>query len=99
MSPTPLERTWSRTYPSRGALNADTPSDARPDSLEKMHADALAQFEQGRQFAFDVLDSGVVGDETAAVVVTISGHANPNHRPKNGSPNDHLSVTIQQKGS
>jgi hypothetical protein len=95
----PVERTWSRTYPTRAALDADTPSDARPDDLNKLAPEALQQFEEARQFAFQVLDAGVLGDETTDVVVSISGHANPNHRPKNGQPNDHLSVSIQQKGS
>lgn len=99
MSPAVPERTWSRTYPTRAALDADTPSDARPADLNKLAPEALAQFEHARQVAFDALDSGVLGDETVDVVVTISGHANPNHRPKNGQPNDHLSVSIQQKGS
>jgi hypothetical protein len=52
---------------------------ARTD-LNKLAPEALQQFEQARQTAFDTLDTGVIGDDTTDVVVTISGHANPNHR-------------------
>jgi hypothetical protein len=97
MSPAPLERTWSRTYPNRAALDTDTPSDARPADLNKLAPEALEQFEHARQTAFDTLDAGVMGD--GEVVVTISGHANPGHKPKNGQPNDSIAFSIQQVGS
>lgn len=93
------ERTWSRTYPNTAALDADTPSDARPDSLEKMAPEALEQFQAARQFVFDGIDAGLFGGDATDIVVTISGHANANHAPKNGQPNDSLSVSIQQTGS
>lgn len=90
---------WSVTYPSRKALDEDTPSERRPGTLEEFHPAALEQFEAARQAAFRILDSWVVGDETREFVITISGHANKHHQPTNGQPNDRLSISIQQVGS
>lgn len=93
VKPEPARR-WSITYPSRQALFKDKPSERRPADLEEFHPAALEQFEEARQVAMRILDSGVVGE--GECVTTISGHANDEHQPKNGQPNDRLAISIQQ---
>jgi hypothetical protein len=85
---------WTRTYPTRQALFKDKPSESRPTKLTELTSESLEQFEAARQTAMKVLDSGAVGD--GECVITISGHANEGHAPKNGRANDRVSISIQQ---
>jgi hypothetical protein len=93
-APAPAVDYWSRTYPTRKALFDDTPSESRPADVTTLTPETTAQFVEARKLAMRALDVGLVGD--AECVVTISGHANPGHKPTNGRANDRLSISIQQ---
>lgn len=52
------------------------------------------QFEAGLHAAQSILASGAVGDGPAHV--TLSGHANQGHRPRDGWANDTITVSVSQ---
>lgn len=44
-----------------------------------------------------VLVAGVVGPPSASVMVTLSGHANPDNEPKDGFAKDEIRITVTRK--
>ena len=92
-------RRWSVVYGSRKALDKDEPSDRIPKDLDAFDDEALEQFEAASQAAFAIIDSGAAGDKKSDFVIAISGHANPDHRPANGQPNESIAISINQIGS
>ena len=81
---------WSAqyTYNGDGPFNLSGTTPMTKEHNEQLHV-ALTTVK-------DLIDSGVVGDETKKFSVTISGHANPNHEPAAGWANDALTIAIVQ---
>jgi hypothetical protein len=80
---------WSVKYQNHGEFLEDRDDHpGRPND----NREALEQF---AKVAKRVVDSAAVGAGTD-FVVSLSGHANPGHRPANGSANDTLTVTVAQ---
>lgn len=44
----------------------------------------------------DIIGSGVVGDPKGKFSITVSGHANPEHKPASGWANDSIVINIYQ---
>lgn len=44
----------------------------------------------------DIIGSGVVGDPDGKFSITVSGHANPEHKPASGWANDSVVINIYQ---
>lgn len=66
----------------------------RGDSGEEM----MAQAEQSTYAAVAIIESGCLGD--GPFLVSLSGHANPGHEPRDGWVNDVVSISISaQRGS
>ena len=72
--------------------------------LSGLKEDALRQNpECGDQFdavasaAQSIIDSGTVGAQGKQFHVSMSGHANPNHEPREGWANDAVTIQISQK--
>lgn len=55
------------------------------------------QFEAGSKAALALVASGAVGNPEVEYTFTISGHANPEHKPLVGWSNDFVSVNVYQK--
>lgn len=53
----------------------------------------------GKTAAAESITSGVFGDPDSEFVVVVSGHANPEHQPKEGWVNDCISISITQLSS
>lgn len=54
------------------------------------------QFEVARNCALNIAWYGAVGDATKNLIVTLSGHANPDHEPASGYANDQITVSVLQ---
>jgi hypothetical protein len=54
------------------------------------------QFDAALEAAQTVLDSGAVGDIDDLFNISLSGHANPDHKPADGMSNDMINVTVSQ---
>lgn len=46
--------------------------------------------------ALTIIDTGVLGSLSNEYAVSLSGHANPDHKPAAGWANDSLSINISQ---
>jgi hypothetical protein len=91
-SETPMA--WSVRYGSKKALQSDKPTEQSPD-VGGVHPETNRQHSAARKAALDVIASGAVGK--GDVEVTIAGHTNPDHEPKEGYVNDNVTITIKQK--
>jgi hypothetical protein len=95
---------WQLNYPDgvRGGSNAWEDLNARTlddgldfgDSSEAV----VEQVRQAKVMTNSIIVSGVVGDKDKEFYVNLSGHANPDHEPKEGWANDMISISISQKG-
>jgi hypothetical protein len=56
----------------------------------------VEQFERAKTSVRDIIFSGVVGDPAGKYTFSISGHANPEHKPASGWANDALTVMVNQ---
>lgn len=54
------------------------------------------QFEVARSCALRIAANGAVGNVTKNLIVTLSGHANPDHEPASGYANDQITVSVLQ---
>ena len=55
------------------------------------------QVKAASEAAVQIIQSGCVGqDDDCRLVVSASGHANPNHAPRDGWANDMITVRISQ---
>lgn len=55
------------------------------------------QFGHASEAAAEIIDSGVLGDpDKYRFNVSLVGHANPNHEPRDGWANDSISISISQ---
>lgn len=68
----------------------------RSQGATPLASEAEEQVEAARQAARNIIESGVVGDDTTNISVSFSGHANPGHAPQPGWANDFVQVTITQ---
>ena len=84
---------WSayRQNPARGAdLTGFTTS---PEALTP---EMDEQFTEAKRVAGVIIESGVVGDPQGWFNISLSGHANPGHKPAEGWANDSCVVNIYQ---
>lgn len=83
---------WSKSYTGRKAFDKDEGSGGGLESDE-----AKAQLVVARKAAKLVLNTGKVGKGRGKdFSVSLSGHANPGHEPKEGWANDTISVVVTQ---
>jgi hypothetical protein len=54
------------------------------------------QYQVVSEMVRDIVSSGAVGDPDGKYYVTMNGHGNPDHKPKEGWSNDFVSINIQQ---
>ena len=75
----------------------------RPDNVEVLESspgletndEAAEQFVAAAALAGQVIDSGVVGYESD-YIISVSGHANPDHKPAEGWANDYVNIQVTQ---
>lgn len=79
-----------------------------PNKLEETQAASFAaypeppsqevmdQAELAVKVAVEIVQRGVVGDDTKKFTISLSGHGNPNHEPQEGFVNDMIHVNVQQ---
>lgn len=84
---------WNKRYDSREAFEQDAPVFATPAS----DSETLQQMARAREAAGLLVHSDVVADSGRDVTVTMNGHANPDHAPREGWVNDSITVTVTQK--
>lgn len=82
---------WSLSFNSLAALDRDEPS------WGTVPEDARDQYEAARVAALDLIASGAVGGVGEDYNVSISGHANPEHEPRDGYANDCIAINVSQK--
>lgn len=54
------------------------------------------QFDKVMEAALDIMYSGIVGGQAKEFYITLSGHSNPNHEPREGWANE-ITIQISQK--
>lgn len=83
--------------------NTSTPEPIAKDAivLDDPHLSDVVEAEQREQFegALKVVEAlaRVVGRPEDAVLVSISGHANPAHGPRSGWANEFVAITVSAK--
>lgn len=75
------------------ALTVDKIADLTPQY--ELGDEGQEQLELGRDVARRIIDSGAVG-EGEKFNITLSGHANPGHQPREGWATDMVSVSVSQ---
>lgn len=70
----------------------------RAKALEQ-NPECADQFDAAEQAVRAIIDSGACGPDYDAsrYYVTLSGHSNPDHAPREGYANDCVAVTVSQK--
>lgn len=81
---------WSLQFSSLEALDRDEPTSGT------IPEDARDQYEAARAAAIDLITSGAIGRVGAKFTTLLSGHANPEHEPREGWANDCITVSIYQ---
>lgn len=66
-------------------------------NAKNSNPDGVDQAEAIAEIATNIIESGIVGNNTKRYTVSISGHGNPNHEPKSGWSNDNISIQITQE--
>jgi hypothetical protein len=84
---------WSAFY----ANKEDFANDVAQPHLTNLSSEAANQWQLARVVAAEILASGKVGAPEKDWTVSLSGHANPNHEPKESWANDTITVTVSQK--
>lgn len=85
-------------------VEGDTPEDLilAVDSIELQDygdksAEVREQFQLAKGMANNLVQSGAVGrGKGKSYQVTLSGHANPKHEPRQGYANDMISINVSQ---
>lgn len=85
---------YNATFASKKALASGKPTTASPD-VGGGHPETNEALDAARKAALSVVESGALGKRD--VEVTITGHVNDNHEPKDGYVNDNVTITIKQK--
>lgn len=85
---------YNAQYTSKKALASGKPTSGSPD-IGTDHPETNRQLEAARKAALQLVESGALGKRD--VEVTIVGHVNDNHEPKEGYVNDNVTITIKQK--
>lgn len=62
----------------------------------ELSPESFEQFEIAGKAAEQVIASGALGNPAGKYYVTVSGHANANHKPTSGWSNDSLTISISQ---
>ena len=83
------------------------PVEVHGDSAEGDLADIATQGQTGphveqalaaaKKAAVDLIRSGAVGHPGRTFIVSLSGHANPDHAPTVGWSNDFVTINVAQK--
>jgi hypothetical protein len=92
---------WSVTYQ---AKNRDLTDESEKQLEEWLQGPVDAMSDEAKEqivntmlVAMGLIDSGVVGDPNGYYSVTLSGHANPEHKKTSGWANDYVALSIYQK--
>jgi hypothetical protein len=88
---------WNKSYPSKAAFDANESSSGSFGDDDKPHM--ADQIELARNVASQVIESGVVGDDTKDFTINLSGHGNPDHAPASGWANDTVTISVTQKSA
>lgn len=94
---------WGISTSAQGAVAADGVADAIEKAVDAYKATlasadtepdpaALEQIDKAKAAALELVASGIVG--TGTFYVSLSGHANPGHKPVKGWANDCVSVNV-----
>lgn len=90
---------WSLSVPASTASEFDgNAREALTKYLETvtLDSDAIDQAEMVIAAAAALLASGVIGADDKHFSVSLSGHSNPGHAPKDGWSNDCCSISVSQ---
>ena len=79
-----------------GTLPSDDVLTLKDQALSQ-NPECSDQFDAAAAAVQSIIDSGVVGGEGKQFHVSMSGHANPDHEPRDGWANDAVTIQISQK--
>jgi hypothetical protein len=67
------------------------------ESALSQNPECSDQFDAALAAMSTIIASGTVGDQSKQFYVSMSGHSNPNHEPREGWANDMITISIRQK--
>jgi hypothetical protein len=88
---------WTLTYPNGVRRNSSLDDLNKNEVIGDLSEEGLEQVRQAKVMANSIIVSGAVGNGDKVYYVNLSGHANPNHEPKEGWANDMITVSVAQK--
>ena len=74
---------------------ADFMSAKREEALQQ-NSECGDQFDAVTEAVITLINSGSVGDASRRFSMTLTGHANPNHEPRDGWANDAVTISLYQ---
>lgn len=86
---------WHRYYDCQEAYYNDAPTHA---SGEADTQEMLEQLNAADAAVEALLGSDAIGDRFKDYSISISGHCNPEHQPRDGYATDNITVSVTQKG-
>ena len=87
---------WNCTYETIGADISYGLPDAAVEEITRLYPDAVDVAEEAYIAAVDLIEIGAVGALDRRYRITLSGHVNPNHEPREGFSNDFVQMTVSQ---
>lgn len=87
---------WSRHYANKANFLADV-LDFKTNQDENEQSVVDEQVAAARLVAKQLIESGAVGGADKDFAVSLSGHANPKHEPRENWSTDGITVSVVQK--
>lgn len=89
---------WGINYKVEDGDISESEQDRLVEIGTSLSEDALQQFTTAVLVVAGIIDDGLVGNSTGQFQVSISGHANKDHKPTPGWANDMITISVSQVG-